>query len=172
MTNLVASIISSAESNISLKLTLTTDINLLTIFEKASNNVPSEIMGMFFWIVIILIIILILIVVFLLIILFWLKRQDKMHFPFKPKVIIRKERSLQEAGTTKNKGEETPTHSLKETSIEKPTTNLGIDKKGGKVGKVLKAKPVTDIVKSKKITAVTPVRITGTIPSNLEKNNK
>lgn len=113
------------------------------IIDMASDELPADLMNLFFLIISILIIILILIVIFLVLIMFWLKRQGKIHYPVKSKIIMKKERSL--------------------VTNEPAQYDANIKSEE----KLMKAKPVNESVKSKKLTAVTPIRISSARLSEL-----
>jgi uncharacterized membrane protein YdfJ with MMPL/SSD domain len=51
-------------------------------------------MNMMFWVLLVMIVILVVLIVFIGLVLLWLKRQQKLRFPVKSKVVMRKERTL------------------------------------------------------------------------------
>ena len=131
----------------------------LTIpFKDDSVEIPPDLMNMFFFIIFILIIILILIAIFLVLILLWIKRQGKMHYPVKPKIIMRKERNIIQ---TKKDSVPSGNPIAKASLSNNPTVDKTQTKPtvGIKNVNLPTAKPVQNVSKSPKMTAVRPIRI-------------
>lgn len=111
-------------------------LGLPAIINQNSDGISSDLMNMMFWVLLIMIIILVVLIIFISLVLLWLKRQQKLRFPVKSKVIMRKERTL----ARKLPGS---------AAIIRAVDGSGVPK----------AKPAQAVVISSKVAAVTPIRI-------------
>lgn len=133
------------------------ELVISTLIVNSPDNIPTDFMNMFILIITILIILLVLILLFLALLFFWLKRQEKLRYPVKPKIIMRRERSLTKSSIN-------PTNGASGSEKTKPLTLLEMmtaaaNNESNTPSKLAKAKPVNESVKSTKLAKAAPIRI-------------